>query len=71
MKSTEYIDTPLAKPSRLSIRQQVKKDKEKNINSMGTFSILWFLYKRHETELLYTAIVLGLGLEFFHKIGVL
>lgn len=57
-----YIDTPINKPSTLSVKQEVKLSREKNINNMPSSAIIWHLIKRHKVSLLwFTVIVLASG----------
>lgn len=70
MKSA-YLEMPLSKPSKTSIRKQAKVDRQKNINLMETHQILWFVYKKHEVEILYLGVVTMFTLLFLNKIGVI
>lgn len=69
MKAAPYIDTPLTKPSRTSIRRQLKKDRQKDISRMDTFSVLIFLYRRHEIVILYASVGLLFVYLIVSKVG--
>lgn len=53
MKAGELIDDMAApKASSLSVRKEVKKQKEHNINNMNSVAITWHLTYKHRVGLL-------------------
>jgi hypothetical protein len=55
----QYETTPLKtkkvkKP--LNISEEVKKKQQRNINNMKTRAIVWYLFKRYQTEILTMAV---------------
>lgn len=56
MKAGELIDdAQLSAPSKLSVRQELKRHKELNINRMSSWAIIWHLTRKHRTGLLITS----------------
>lgn len=51
MKSTEYIKTPVVAPL---IKRKFAASLTNDIRKLSTFRILMYVYKRHETGVLYT-----------------
>ncbi len=53
LQAGELIEDPmLTKPSQTSIKQEVKRQKERNINNMNSFAIAWHLTYKHRVGLL-------------------
>jgi hypothetical protein len=53
-----YIETPITKPSQVSIKKQVKREKERDINRMGSLAIIGHLLYRHRVGILATTNIL-------------
>lgn len=47
-----YLEEPLKKPSKLSVKAEVKRQREKDINRMSTGAIVAHLMYRHRVGLL-------------------
>lgn len=66
---TAYIETSLSKPSKLSVKQEVKKKKEKDINYMGSWAIIWHLLRRHKLGISFTMNIMLIAYVIKQYIG--
>lgn len=58
----EYEEMPLKKAAPGTLRKELRHAKERNINSMGSLPIIWFLTRRHRVGLLVLTNVATVGL---------
>jgi hypothetical protein len=67
-KAMQFEDIPLKKVSKTALKNEVKKERENNINMMSTTQIMWHLVGKHKYGLVLTYAIISTTLFFFHTL---